>query len=106
MQSVQNAATRLITHCKKYDHITPILKELHWLHVEENIIFKNLLIVKKSLSNEAPLYLSYFVEIYIPGRTNLRSTKSNLLILRRTDTKQHVRIMDGEILDFCSDFME
>ena len=35
LQSVQNAAARLITHSKKYDHITPILKELHWLPVEE-----------------------------------------------------------------------
>ena len=76
LQSVQNAAARLITQSKKYDHITPILKELHWLPVEERIIFKNLLLVKKILSNEAPLYLSDFVELYVPGRTNLRSTKS------------------------------
>ena len=38
-------------------------------------------------ADEAPLYLSDFVEIYVPGRTNLGSTKSNLLILKRTDTK-------------------
>ena len=87
LQSVQNAAARLITHSKKYDHITPILKELHWLPVQERIIFKNLLLVKKILSNEAPLYLSDFVEFYVPGRTNLRSTKSNVLILKRKDTK-------------------
>ena len=36
---------------------------------------------------EAPLYLSDFVEFYVPGRTNLRSTKSNALILKRKDTK-------------------
>ena len=67
--------------------VTPILKELHWLPVQERIIFKNLLLVKKTLSNEAPLYLFDFVEIYVPGRTNLRSTKSNVLILKRKDTK-------------------
>ena len=39
------------------------------------------------LSNEAPLYLSDFVEFYVPGRTNLRSTKSNVLIIKRKDTK-------------------
>ena len=27
LQSVQNAAARLVSHSKKYDHITPILKE-------------------------------------------------------------------------------
>ena len=36
---------------------------------------------------KAPLYLSDFVEFYVPGRTNLRSTKSNVLILKRKDTK-------------------
>ena len=60
LQSVQNAAARLITHSKKYDHNTLILKELHWLPVEERIIFKNLLFVKNILSNEAPLYLSMY----------------------------------------------
>ena len=52
-----------------------------------NIIFKNLLLVKKILSNEAPVYLSDLVEFYVPGRTNLRSTKSNVLILKRKDIK-------------------
>ena len=32
LQSVQIAAAR---HIKKYDHITPILKELHWVPVED-----------------------------------------------------------------------
>ena len=36
------------------------------------------LLVKKILSNEAPLYLSDFVEIYVPGRTNLRSAKTDV----------------------------
>ena len=39
LQSVQNAAARLITHSKKYDYITPILKEVHWHYVEEKIIY-------------------------------------------------------------------
>ena len=37
LQSVQNAAARLITCSRKYDHITPILKELHWLPVSQRI---------------------------------------------------------------------
>ena len=60
---------------------------LHRLPVEERIIFKNLLLVKTILSNEAPLYLYDFDEFYVPGRINLRPTKSNVLILKRKDTK-------------------
>ena len=33
LQRVQNVAARLISGRRKYDHITPVLKELHWLPV-------------------------------------------------------------------------
>ena len=40
LQVIQNNAARLITRSKKRDHVTPLLKELHWLPVKERIIFK------------------------------------------------------------------
>ena len=51
LQSVQNAAARLITCSKKYDHITPILKELHWLPVSERIKFKIMLLTFNARSS-------------------------------------------------------
>jgi len=30
LQSVQNAAARLMLGARWYDHITPVLQELHW----------------------------------------------------------------------------
>ncbi|KAI0214517.1 putative RNA-directed DNA polymerase from transposon BS [Lamellibrachia satsuma] len=42
LQRVQNNAARLITRTSKHDHITPALKELHWLPVESRIAFKML----------------------------------------------------------------
>ena len=44
LQRVQNNAARVITLTKKYDHITPVLKELHWLPVRKRIEFKILLL--------------------------------------------------------------
>ena len=38
LQSMQNAATTLITRSRKCDHITPILLDLHWLPVSERIL--------------------------------------------------------------------
>ncbi|KAF7688404.1 hypothetical protein HF521_013211, partial [Silurus meridionalis] len=35
LQLVQNAAARVLTRSRKYDHITPILSSLHWLPVNE-----------------------------------------------------------------------
>jgi len=31
LQSVQNAAARLVSGAKRLDHITPVLRQLHWL---------------------------------------------------------------------------
>ena len=67
--------------------LIPFLRNYTGFLFKKELFLKNLLLVKKFLSNEAPLYLSDFVEFYVPGRTNLRSTKSNVLILKRKDTK-------------------
>ncbi len=34
LQIVQNAAARVLTRSRKYDHITPILQSLHWLPIK------------------------------------------------------------------------
>ena len=40
LQAVQNAAARVTTETRKFDHITPILRELHWLPVRKRIVYK------------------------------------------------------------------
>ena len=57
LQSVQNAAARLITCSRKYDHITPILSDLHWLPVNERIKFTILLLTFEALHQQAPTYI-------------------------------------------------
>ena len=37
LQRVQNAAARLVSGAKKYDHITPIMMDLHWLPISTAI---------------------------------------------------------------------
>ena len=43
-QLVQNTAARILTGTKRREHITPVLKSLHWLPVEYRIMFKTLLL--------------------------------------------------------------
>ena len=74
-QRIQNCAARLTAKIKKYDHITPILNELHWLPIEKRIVFKILLFMYKVLHNLAPQYISDLVTRYKPTRT-LRSSTS------------------------------
>ncbi len=60
LQRVQDAAARLLTRTKKWDHITPVLCSLHWLPVHCPVNFKILLLVFKSLHGLNPTYLSIY----------------------------------------------
>jgi hypothetical protein len=90
LQRVQNTAARLITGTRKFDHITPVLKSLHWLPVCQRIKFKILLLTFKALHNMAPEYLQEFVIPYVPSR-QLRSMESNLLTVSFPGTAYHER---------------
>ena len=58
LQSVLHAAARLITGLRRFDHITPVLRDdLHWLPVEQRIEYKIALLVYKCLHAAGPQYL-------------------------------------------------
>ncbi len=86
LQLVQNAAARLLLKCRKYEHITPVLRSLHWLPVsQERIDFKIILFVYKPLHNLAPVNLSECLHLYTPSRS-LQSCVQALLVV------PHVRL--------------
>jgi len=86
LQLIQNAAARVLTKTKKVEHITPVLKSLHWLPVSQRIDFNRLLLVYKSLNGLAPKYITDLLSVYQPSRP-LRSSGSSLLCIHRTRTK-------------------
>jgi len=59
LQSVPNATARLITGSRRRDHITPVLRELHWLPIRERVKFENgMSTVRQSLFGQVPPYLA------------------------------------------------
>ena len=66
------AAARLLTGTRKYDHITPVLRELHWLPITSRIQYKVTLLVYKTLHGPAPQYLQDLIQ-YRSARPGLRS---------------------------------
>jgi hypothetical protein len=78
LQRVQNAAARVIARVGRYNHITPVLCELHWLPVSSRIEFKILLLVYKCVHGLAPVYLKNILTLYKPHRY-LRSASGLLL---------------------------
>ena len=85
LQRIQNAAARLVTLSKKREHITPVLKDLHWLPVESRIIYKLMLLTFKALNNQAPKYLCELISIKKPSRS-LRSNTSIVLHRKKANT--------------------
>ena len=61
LQQVSNAAARLLTYTKKFDHISLVLKQLHWLPIEMRVHFKTLVLTFKGLHGVAP---SYITDVY------------------------------------------
>jgi hypothetical protein len=57
IQLVQNAAARIVTLTRKYDHITPVMRDLHWLPIGYRIKFKTALLVYKAMCGDSPTYI-------------------------------------------------
>ena len=68
LQKIQNKAARIVTLSKPRDHITPVLKSLHWLPINKRIEFKIACVIFKCLHNDTPHYLSELVHRYVPVR--------------------------------------
>ncbi len=50
-----NSVVQLISGDKKFEHITPTLKNLHWLPVDKRILFKLSCMTYKALNGQAAL---------------------------------------------------
>jgi len=70
LQSVMNAAARLVFASLKCDHITPLLRQLHWLKVPWRIDYKLAVLVYKCLHGLAPSYLAD--ELHHPTESKFR----------------------------------
>ena len=64
LQRIQNKAARLVTRTRQRDHITPVLRALHWLPVCHRIQFKVLVNVSKCMYGLSPDYLTELVYVH------------------------------------------
>ena len=79
VQSLQNAAARLITGARRRDHITPVLRQLHWLPVRRRVEFKLACLVRQALCGQMPTYLADDIHLVSEGnRRSLRSSSDNV----------------------------
>jgi len=82
LHSVQNAAARLVSGASRPDHITPVLRQLHWLPVRQRVVFKIAGLVHQSLAGAAPASLADDCRLLSDaGRRSLRSNSNDMRTL-------------------------
>ena len=79
-------AARVVCLVPKYNHITPLLKDFHWVPVKHRIMFKILLLVYKVQNGIAPVYLVTLLKPKAASCYNLRN-QDNLQQIPNTKYK-------------------
>ena len=86
LQRVQNNAARLVLKKRRRDHVTPLLKELHWLPVKFRCQYKIATLAYRHFEWSLPLYRSSSLCTYEPSRS-LRSSSKKLLKIPKRNLK-------------------
>ena len=55
LRVVQNAAARLVTGARRSEHMTPVLRDLHWLPIRQRVTFKTAVLAYKCQHGMASL---------------------------------------------------
>jgi hypothetical protein len=83
LRAVQNFACRILTNAGRYDNVTPALREIRCLPVEEHLKYRETLITYKCMNGSAPPYLSkLFIKRNEIHDLNTRNNNKALHILQ------------------------
>jgi len=82
LQSIINATAHTSDSCR-YDHVTPLLNDSHWLRLPERITYKLCVLVYNCLHGTAPRYLQDVIQpvAEVKSRRRLRSASSSALMV-------------------------
>jgi len=90
-----NAAVRLTSDARKFDHVTPMLCERHWLPVEHRITFKIVVMTYKWVHSVTPDYLADYIRLDESAAFNLRlqSNSSARLFVPRSKAAAEIGLL-------------
>ena len=81
---------RIASNTSRYTSITPVLKKLHWLPVEQCIVFKTATLVYKYLHTGFPRYFAPYLSSYSSSYGNRRSQSGgNFLVIPKFYSSVH-----------------
>ena len=88
LQLVLNSAARAVSKTRKFNHISPVLKSLHWLKINQRIQYKIISLTYNILQTQQPSYLYTFLSPQ--SHNNTRS--SSVITLARPSTTSSLKI--------------
>ena len=81
LQRVLNTAARIVSLKPKFEHITPVIRDLHWLPIIQCIKFKVLLLSYQAYNGSTPPYLCEIIAHYEPKYSLRSASKSTAVVL-------------------------
>ena len=86
--TILHSAARLVKSLKPRDHITPALRQLHWLPIKARISFKICILMFNIHSGSCPRYMSSLVTpcTTVESRSSLRSSAKGDYVTQRTSS--------------------
>ena len=96
IQKIQNNAAWLILKKSKRDHVTPLLKEFHWLPVKYRIQYKLATLAFLHFDGTLPPYLSSSLCTYQPSRSLRSSTEATYVRCMRVAVTCHLHIWQND----------
>ena len=107
---MQNTAARLISKRKKHESVSDVLIDLHWLPVEQRVIFKGLVFTYKIINNLALECLKTLITVNGADETLLNNVYLDSNYGRRSFTysaprfwnalSKDIRLQNQQILIF------
>ena len=84
LQGVQNFAARIVSGTRKFDHVSPALKDLRWIPVKSHLYLRDAILAFKSMTGQVPNYLSsnFISRGNISGRTTRSSSQLNIMLFK------------------------
>jgi len=90
LQLILNSSARAAS---KFAHISPVIKSLHWLKIEQSIQYKVASITYKVLQSEQPSYLHSLLNV----QSNRTTRASAIITLQRPSVRARLKITDRSL---------
>ena len=84
LQGVQNFAARIVSGTRKFNHVTPSLKNLIWIPVKSHLYLRDAILAFKSMKGQVLNYLrlNLISRGSISDRTTRSSTQLNIPLFK------------------------